>query len=83
MLKRGQLGFGNDSRLNTFGAGQNSLYSTTKSNKINEAIVLKQKGETTLYFKGAKDSGILINKNYLISDLITLSPNGKLSIGKK
>jgi hypothetical protein len=77
MLKRGQLGFGNDSRLNTFGAGQNSLYSTTKSNKINEAIVLKQKGETTLYFKG-----IFINKNYLISDILTLSPNGKFIVGK-
>jgi hypothetical protein len=77
MLKRGQLGFGSESRLNTFGAGQNSLYSTTKSNKINEAIVLKQKGETTLYFKG-----IFINKNYLISDILTLSPNGKFIVGK-
>jgi hypothetical protein len=78
MLKRGQLGFGSESRLNTFGEKQNAIYSTSKSNKINEALVLLQKGETTLYFKG-----ILINKNYFISDLITLSPNGKLSIGKK
>lgn len=78
MLKRGQLGFGSENRLNTFGKSQNAIYSTTKSNKVNEALFLKQQGETTLYFKG-----ILINKNYLISDMLTLSPSGKFSIGKR
>jgi hypothetical protein len=77
MLKRGQTGFGSEGRFNTFGEKQNAIYSTTKANKISEALILKQKGGDAIYFKG-----ILLNKNYLLSNMITLNPNGKFTISK-
>lgn len=73
-MKRGQLGFSDESRFNTFASNQNAVYAANKSNKIKEAIYLIKKDDDSYYF-----DGIILSKNLLINDKITMSSNGAIT----
>ena len=76
-MKKGQISFSGADRFNTFAPKQNVIYATGKSGKINDTLILVGDAESSTYYKS-----IMLNKNFLMNDTITMIPDGTIKIGK-
>ena len=83
-MEKGQIRFGGEDRFNTFEKNQIFLYATNKSNKLNDTLILvgANNVQGNLETEGKYYVGIPLIKNFLISDMITLRPDGQFKISK-
>lgn len=82
-MKEGQVGFEGDDRFNTFGKTQNAIYKKNKSNKINGITVLKDVENRDGSYSSYYFKDVFFIKSLLISNLISIMPNGNIEIGKR
>ena len=87
-MEKGQIRFGGDDRFNTFEKNQIFLYATNKLNKLNDTSIivggdtLTKGKEVVVEIPSKYYVGVPLIKNFLISDKITLRPDGQFKISK-
>jgi len=77
-MQEGQVRFSGEDRFNTFESKQMFLFSTNKTNKLDDTIVIVGDSEKSTYYLG-----IPLIKNFLINDNITLRPDGQIKVSNK
>jgi hypothetical protein len=77
MMQEGQVRFSGEDRFNTFESKQMFLFSTNKTNKLDDTVVIVGDSEKSTYYLG-----IPLIKNLLISDNITLRPDGQIKVSQ-